>query len=79
MCLSAAVSFTASFFLWASGAPITGTAWRRNLRYLPLALMPLFAGIQQFSEGFVGLGTTGHKPMRVFFGAMGFMSLHGSP
>lgn len=73
MCLSAAVSFSASVFLGAGGAAISRTAWRRNLRYLPLALMPLFAGIQQFSEGYVWLGMTGDDPIAVFFGAMGFM------
>ena len=73
MCLSAAVSFTASAFLVAGGVAITRIAWQRNLRYLPLALMPLFAGIQQFSEGYVWLGMTGDNPATVFFGAMGFM------
>ncbi len=73
MCLSAAVSFTASVFLGVGGVAITRIAWRRNLRYLPLALMPLFAGIQQFSEGYVWLGMTGGNEVEVFFGAMGFM------
>ena len=73
MCLSAGVSFTASVFLGVGGVAITRTAWQRNLRYLPLALMPLFAGIQQFSEGYVWLGMTGDNPVSVFFGAMGFM------
>ena len=73
MCMSAGVSFAASVFLGFGGAAITGTAWRRNLRYLPLALMPLFAGIQQFSEGYVWLGMTGDNPLAVIWGAMGFM------
>ena len=73
MCMSAGVSFAASVFLGVGGAAITRIAWQRNLRYLPLALMPLFAGIQQFSEGYVWLGMTGDNPIAVFFGAMGFM------
>lgn len=73
MCLSAGVSFAATVFLTVGGCAITRTAWRRNLRYLPLALMPVFAGIQQFSEGYVWLGMTGDSPMSVLFGAMGFM------
>ena len=55
MCMSAGVSFAASVFLVAGGAAITRTAWSRNLRYLPLALMPVFAGLQQFMEGNVWL------------------------
>ena len=51
MCMSAGVGFAASVFLGVGGSAITRIAWRRNLLYLPLALMPLFAGIQQFSEG----------------------------
>jgi hypothetical protein len=71
--MSAAVSFTASVILAAGGAAISNTAWRRNLRYLPLALMPLFAGFQQFMEGNVWLGMTGEDPFSVQWGAMGFM------
>lgn len=51
MCLSAEVSFAASIFLVGGGAAISITAWRRNRRYLPIALMPLFAGLHQFMEG----------------------------
>lgn len=73
MCMSAPVSFAASVFLVAGGIAISATAWRRNLRYLPLALMPLFAGFQQFTEGNVWLGMTGGDPFTVQWGAMGFM------
>ena len=71
--MSAGVSFAASVFLVAGGAAISTSAWRRNLRYLPLALMPLFAGFQQFAEGNVWLGMTGDDPLSVQLGAMGFM------
>lgn len=73
MCMSAGVSFAASVFLVAGGAAITRTAWSRSLRYLPLALMPVFAGLQQFMEGNVWLGMTGGNPFTVQWGAMGFM------
>ncbi|MES2145248.1 MAG: DUF6629 family protein [Pseudomonadota bacterium] len=73
MCLSAGVSFAASVVLTVGGVAITRTAWQRNRRYLPLALMPVFAGIQQFSEGYVWLGMTGGNPLEVVWGAMGFM------
>ncbi|WP_448325921.1 DUF6629 family protein [Sulfitobacter sp. M13] len=73
MCLSAQVSFAASVFLVGGGAAISVTAWRRNMRYLPIALMPLFAGLQQFMEGNVWLGMTGNDPFTVLWGAMGFI------
>ncbi len=73
MCLSAQVSFAASVFLVGGGAAISVVAWRRNKRYLPIALMPLFAGLQQFMEGNVWLGMTGNDPFTVLWGAMGFI------
>ena len=73
MCMSAAVSFAAGVVLVAGGAAISNVAWHRNLRYLPLAVMPLFAGFQQFMEGNVWLGMTGADPFTVRWGAMGFM------
>ena len=73
MCLSAQVSFAASVFLVGGGAAISIVAFQRNKRYLPLALMPLFAGLQQFTEGFVWVGMNGNDPLTVFWGAMGFI------
>lgn len=73
MCLSAPVSFAASALLAGGGVLISAEAWRRNRRYLPLALMPLFAGVQQFMEGNVWLGMTGSDPFQVLWGAMGFI------
>jgi hypothetical protein len=73
MCLSAPVSFMASAFLVAGGAMISAETWQRNRRYLPLALMPLFAGVQQFMEGNVWLGITGSDPFQVLWGARGFI------
>ena len=66
MCLSAQVSFAASVFLVGGGTAISIVAWRRNKRYLPLALMPLFAGLQQFTEGFVWVGMNGNDPLTRF-------------
>ncbi len=73
MCLSAEVSFAASVFLVVGGTAISVVAWRRNRRYIPIALMPLFAGLQQFMEGSVWLGMTGDDPFTVLWGAMGFI------
>ena len=63
MCLSAQVSFAASVFLVVGGTAITVVAARRNWRYVPMALMPLFAGLQQFMEGNVWLGMTPEMPV----------------
>lgn len=73
MCLSATVSFTASVLLTGGGAAIIVKAWRSNLRYLPIGLMPLFAGIQQFMEGFVWIGVNGGDHTTMVWGAMGFI------
>jgi hypothetical protein len=53
MCLSADVSFAASVFLIGGGVFATWKTTQINMRYPPVALMPLFAGIQQFMEGHV--------------------------
>jgi hypothetical protein len=73
MCLSATVSFTASVLLTAGGATIIVKAMRSNWRYLPIGLMPLFAGIQQFSEGFVWIGVNGGDHATMVWGAMSFI------
>ena len=73
MCLSAEVSFAASVFLVGGGAFATWKATQINWRYLPVALMPLFAGIQQFMEGNVWVGVNTGDPFTVLWGAMGFI------
>ena len=73
MCLSATVSFTASALLTTGGVGIIAKAVRSNWRYLPIGLMPLFAGIQQFSEGFVWVGMTTGDNATMTLGAMGFI------
>jgi len=73
MCLSAPVSFAASGFLVAGGLFATTKAFRINKRYLPVALMPLFAGLQQFMEGNVWVGMNSSDPFTVLWGALGFI------
>ena len=73
MCLSAGVSFTASVLLTGGGVAIVAKAMQRNLRYLPLGLMPLFAGIQQFMEGNVWVGVNTGNHLMLVWGAMGFI------
>ncbi|MCX8227225.1 MAG: hypothetical protein OTI35_14195 [Sulfitobacter sp.] len=73
MCLSAEVSFTASVLLVAGGTFATWKARQINWRYIPVALMPLFAGIQQFMEGHVWVGMNTGNPDMVLWGALGFI------
>ncbi len=56
MCFSAEASFIASGLLVATGAyTIKKTFESKDHSFLPLALMPLLFGVQQFSEGFIWL------------------------
>jgi len=73
MCLSQTVSFSASVFLVAGGAFATARAVQINKRYLPVALMPIFAGLQQFMEGNVWWGVNTGDPSTTLLGAMGFI------
>jgi uncharacterized protein DUF6629 len=73
MCLSQNVSFAASVLLVGGGVFATVKAVQINKRYIPVALMPLFAGIQQFMEGNVWLGVNGGDPFTVLWGALGFI------
>jgi len=54
MCFSAPVSFTASVVLGAVGIGLLARI--KELRLVPLALIPLFFAMQQLAEGFVWLG-----------------------
>lgn len=73
MCLSQTVSFAASVFLVGGGVFATYKATQINKRYIPAALMPLFAGLQQFMEGNVWLGVNTGDPSTVLWGALGFI------
>ncbi len=59
MCFSETVSFASSGVLLVGGVYAGHRAWTTNKKYLPVSLMPVFAGIQQFSEGFVWSGMNG--------------------
>mgnify|MGYP003647457447 CR=1 FL=1 len=73
MCLSASVSFTASGFLLAGGGFASYRAWTTNKKYLPVAMMPIFAGLQQLIEGFVWTGMAAGEPLTVLWSALGFI------
>jgi hypothetical protein len=55
MCFSAEASFAASGVLVPAGGFCLWSALRKQPRYLPLAAIPLFFGVQQASEGVVWL------------------------
>ncbi len=73
MCLSQTISFAASGVLLAGGLYASHRAWKINKSYLPVALMPVFAGLQQFSEGFVWMGMNGNDPSLVLVAALWFI------
>jgi hypothetical protein len=56
MCLSAEASFGAAAALLPVGAFCVGAATRKDLRFLPLGLVPVAFGVHQGAEGFVWLG-----------------------
>ena len=73
MCFSASVSFATGSVLIVGGAFAIWKASNRNKRYLPISLIPVFAGIQQFMEGHVWMGLNGGDPHMVWWGTMGFL------
>ncbi|MFV2035694.1 MAG: DUF6629 family protein [Halocynthiibacter sp.] len=73
MCFSETVSFAASGLLLAGGGYASYKAWNTNKKYLPVSLMPIFAGLQQFTEGFVWSGMGAADPATVLWSALGFI------
>ncbi len=73
MCFSEPVSFAVGGLLIAGGVLAIWKSYKINMRYFPVALMPVMAGIQQFSEGFVWMGMSNGDPSMVWWGAMGFI------
>jgi Family of unknown function (DUF6629) len=73
MCFSETVSFAAGGLLLVGGAFATKRAIDINKRYLPVALMPVFAGLQQLSEGFVWSGMVSGNSGLVSLSAMVFI------
>ena len=57
MCFSAEVSFTAAAILIPAGAITVHGAYRSNGKYLAIAALPLFFGLQQLFEGLVWTGS----------------------
>lgn len=73
MCFSEPVSFAAGGLLIAGGAFAGWKALNVNKRYLPIALMPVMAGVQQLMEGHVWMGLGQADAFMVWWGAMGFI------
>ena len=73
MCLSQTVSFIGSGALLAGGAYSTVKALEINPRYLPAALMPIMAGIQQGFEGHVWMGLNRGDSSMISWAALGFI------
>lgn len=53
MCFSAEVSYTAAAILMPTDAVAIQRAFRKDRRYLAIAALPLFFGLQQLFEGLV--------------------------
>lgn len=73
MCLSETVSFSAGVLLVVGGGFAISKAWQLNKRYLPVALMPLFAGFQQLLEGGVWMGVNTSDPNTTLVSALGYI------
>lgn len=73
MCFSQTASFAAATVLVSGGAYAVWKAQTVNLRYVPLAMMPVLAGLQQFMEGHVWMGLNVADANMVWWGAMGFI------
>ena len=73
MCLSQTVSFIGSGTLLAGGAYAARKALKINPLYLPAALMPILAGIQQGFEGHVWMGLNRGDLSMVSWAALSFI------
>jgi len=73
MCFSEPVSFAAGGLLITGGAFASWKAFKINTRYLPIALMPVLAGLQQIMEGHVWMGLNEASSSMVWWAAMGFI------
>lgn len=73
MCFSEPVSFAVGGALIVGGTYAAWKAYKINMRYFPVAMMPVLAGIQQMMEGHVWMGLSDGAPNMVWWGAMGFI------
>lgn len=73
MCLSQTVSFAAGGFLVIAGGFAVSKASQINRRYVPVSMLPLLAGMQQFTEGHVWWGVNNGDALAVLWGALAFI------
>lgn len=73
MCFSTAASFASGTVLLVVSFYTIQTARAKNNKYLLLACMPMFFGIQQIIEGFVWLGLLGNNLWLLKIAAFGFL------
>ncbi len=75
MCFSAPASFAAGAALIPAGMYCTQAALRKNLRYLPLALVPVAFGTQQAIEGMVWVNLARHDAAMIQTTSLLFLAI----
>ncbi len=73
MCFSAQASFAVAGVLAPAGAYCIYAAARKNRAFLPIALIPIFFGVQQLCEGFVWTEITASEGDYVRLWSLGFL------
>jgi hypothetical protein len=73
MCFSAEASLAASVAILPAGAFCVVAAVRKDRRYLPLALIPLFFGFQQLCEAGVWRGLHADEPALLKWSSLAFL------
>jgi Family of unknown function (DUF6629) len=73
LCISASVSFGLCGLLLVNGALCVAGAVRCDRRLLPLAVIPVVFGIQQFCEGWVWVGVNGANAGLVKVSALAYL------
>jgi hypothetical protein len=74
MCFSAQASFAAGAVLVPAGLYCTRVALRTRSAYLPLAVVPILFGLQQFAEGLVWVGLAREHEGLVRGASLGFLA-----
>lgn len=73
MCFSPEASFAAAAALLPAGGYCIASAWLKQPRLLPLAIVPLVFGVQQFCEGFVWRGLERGDPELIRGASLAFL------
>ena len=73
MCFSAEVSYAAAAILVPAGVVTTQRAYRKDIRYLAMAALPLFFGLQQLFEGMVWTAANQENPTSIQTFSLAYM------